>query len=142
MEIRAICDSGTGPPGLAIIKLRQLCGLMPQRIGQQHHHIDRAGAAESLAHHGTRVGGFDGIEHVLSLETGSRPSPRAQLDRDRRRAALALELQIHDAGYFPQHSHDRVTGRIERIQVFAEDLDGHLCGLAAQALADAVPQER
>ncbi len=57
---------------------RQLCGLMPQLIGQEQHHIDRAGTAEGLAHHGTRIGGVDGIEHVLSLETGRRHRLRLQ----------------------------------------------------------------
>ena len=64
-----------------------------------------------------------------------------QLDRDRRRAALALELQVDDPRDLAERGDDLVAGRIERVQVVAEDFDRDLRGLAAQALADAIARE-
>ena len=114
---------------------------MSQVIGQQQHHIDRARGSESLADQGTGVGRADGVQHVLSLETGRRHCLGLEFDADRRGSALALELQIDNAGNLAENTHDCVAGRIERVQVIAENLDGHLCRLAAQTLADAITQE-
>ena len=45
-------------------------------------------------------------------------------------------------GILAERRDDLIADRVERVQIIAEDLDRHLRGLAAQALADAIAEER
>src|SRR6516165_184207 len=114
---------------------------MARGFRQQHDHIDRARAAERLPDARTRVSGFDGVENVLDPEAGGGKCLRGELDCERGSAALSLELQIDDALDLAESRDHLVAGRIERVQVVAEHLDGDLRRLAAQALTDTVAEK-
>src|SRR5215469_1754503 len=108
---------------------------------QQHVHIDGTGAAECLSDARTRVSGFHRVEDVLDPEAGRGECLRGKLDCERGGAALTLELQIDDALDLAEGRDHLVAGRIERVQVVAEHLDGDLRRLAAQALTDAIAKK-
>src|SRR3979411_2753366 len=115
---------------------------MPRRIVQQDDDINRAGANEGLTSGGARISGLDRIEHVRHSESRRRQRLRNQMNRNRRRPALTLELQIYDAFHLAERGGHFVGCFVEGVEVISEYLDGHLSGFAAQALADAVAQER
>src|SRR6185437_5933670 len=81
------------------------------------------------------------IENILRLEPRGRERLGRKLNLDGRRAALALELKIDDPRYSSQRSDDFIAGRVERVQIIAHHLDGHLRGFTAQTLADAIAQK-
>src|SRR5882724_5028810 len=64
------------------------------------------------------------------------------MNRNRRRATLALELQIDDTLDLAECGRDFVGTLVELIEVVTEYLDSYLGGFAAQALADTVAQKR
>ncbi len=76
-----------------------------------------------------------------------RPQPhgsqrlRFEFDCNGGRAALAFELQIHEARLLAKRRHDLIPDVIQRIQILAEHLDGYLRRASGQAFADAVAEE-
>src|SRR4029077_17413404 len=96
---------------------------------------------EGLSHACTGVGGLDGVENVLDLQTGRGERLPGKLDCERGGAALSLELQVDDALHLAERANHLITGSVENIEVIAKYFDGDLRNLAAQALADAVAEE-
>ena len=63
-------------------EIRKLRRLVPRIIRQQHNHIDGTRALESLSHLRPGIGSFDGVQHVLRLETRRRERLRNQMNRN------------------------------------------------------------
>jgi len=122
-------------------QLAQLLRPMPQLIRDQQDGVDGARTVEGLSESLSRKGRLNRPEHVLRPQPHRRQRLRLEFDRNGGRAALAFELQIHDARFLAERSHDLIPDVVQRIQVFAEHLDGDLRRAAGQALADAVAEE-
>ncbi len=110
-------------------------------LRQQRHDVDCTRTLKRLTNRRTGIRRLDRIQDVRYSQSCRSQRARNQVDRNRRRTALTLELQVNDAFDLPERGGHLVRRRIQRVQVVTEDLDGHLCRLAAETLADTVPEE-